>query len=220
MATKTCCGDDVKQTKPSTTTAGFPRAELEEMVQRWIEANREAERRGDWSALAHQFYTEDAVYQWNMGPNQEFAATGRQEIADVALGYHMKGFEDWRYPYQEPAVIDERNGVVVCFWEQIGPGVRATDGTPYRVEGTGGSRFAYAGNFQWSWQRDFFDLGNTRALLLEMAGARQLNGAIRQKIADQARGKLLPGTHRLRPEPGVCAKIKNFVAMTRIAFFG
>jgi len=204
----------------TTTTGGFPRAELEDMVQRWIQANQEAERRGDWSSsLAHQFYTHDAVYQWNMGPNQEFTATGRQEIADIALGYHMKGFEDWRYPYQQPIVIDERNGIVVCFWEQIGPGMRP-DETPYRVDGTSGSYFVYAGNFQWSFQRDFFDLGNTKALLFEMAGANQLNGVIRQKISDQARGKLLPGTHRLRPEPSFCDKLQNVWAMIRIAFLG
>jgi len=199
----------------SPTAGPFPRSELEEMVARWIHANQEAEQRGDWTGLAAQFYTRDAVYQWNMGPNQEFVATGRQEIGDVALGYHMKGFEQWQYPYQD-IVIDEKKGIVICFWEQIGPGTRP-DGSPYRVDGLSGSRFDYAGNFQWSFQRDFFDLGNTKALLFEMAGAGRLNGVVRQKISEQTRGKLLPGTHRLRPEPSLCAKVRNFLAMALIA---
>lgn len=49
------------------------------MVDRWIQANQEAEQKGDWTDLA-QFYTEDADYLWNMGPNQEFRAHGREEI--------------------------------------------------------------------------------------------------------------------------------------------
>ena len=31
--------------------AAFPRAELEEMVRRWLEANRRCEERGDWRPL-------------------------------------------------------------------------------------------------------------------------------------------------------------------------
>ena len=67
------------------------------MVERWVEANQEAERRRDWTVLS-KFYTADAVYRWNMGPNQEFVAHGRRDISDLALGYHMNGFENWRYP--------------------------------------------------------------------------------------------------------------------------
>ena len=129
--------------------------------------NHEAERRGDWTALA-EFYTPDAVYEWNMGPHQEFVASGRQEIGQVALGYHMKGFEDWKYPYRE-VFIDEKRGTVIAFWDQVAP-CRRSDGTPYQVDGVGGSRFDYAGEFQWRFQRDFFDLGNTKALLLNWQG--------------------------------------------------
>ena len=115
--------------------------------------------------------------------------------------------------------IDEKQGVVIAFWEQIGPGQRS-DGTPYRVNGVSGSRFDYAGNFQWRAQRDFFDLGNTKALLFEMAGAKQLDGQIRGKIYEQARGQLLPGTQRIRPEPSLWTKVQNFLAMLRIVMFG
>ena len=198
-------------------SSSFPRSELEEMVERWIAANHEAERRGDWTALA-DFYTPDAVYEWNMGPHQEFVASGRQEIGQVALGYHMKGFEDWKYPYRE-VFIDEKRGTVIVFWDQVAPCQRR-DGTPYQVDGVGGSRFDYAGEFQWRYQRDFFDLGNTKALLFELAGAGQLDPAIRAKIHEQARGVLLPGTHRIRPEPSLCSKLQNFLAMLRIVVFG
>ena len=39
----------------------FPRSELEEMVQLWITANRDAEAAGDWRPMA-DLYTEDATY--------------------------------------------------------------------------------------------------------------------------------------------------------------
>ena len=42
----------------------YPREELEEMVRRWVAANNESGRTGDWSRMA-DFYTEDAIYTWN-----------------------------------------------------------------------------------------------------------------------------------------------------------
>ena len=32
----------------------------------------------------------------------------------------------------------------------------------------GGPWFRYAGNYKWSWQRDFFDFGNAMALFMEL----------------------------------------------------
>jgi len=194
----------------------FPRKELEEMVERWLEANRQAEKEGDWKPLS-DFYTQDAVYSWNMGPNQEFHAQGRQEIRDIALGYHMEGFEDWKYPYHD-VIIDEKRGIVIAFWHQQAPATRDT--SPLQVDGISGSWFEYAGNYQWRWQRDFFDLGNVKSLMFEMAGAGKLNATIKQKIREQAQGRLLPGTQRIRPEPSVCAKVQNFLAMIKIVLIG
>jgi hypothetical protein len=45
----------------------FPRDEMDEMVERWLEANRQCEVAGDWRPLAEMF-TEDATYGWNLGP--------------------------------------------------------------------------------------------------------------------------------------------------------
>lgn len=75
----------------------FPRAELEDVVDRWLEANREAERTGDWTILA-QFYTDDATYGWNIGPKEDVMCVGIDEIRDIALGQEMAGLEGWRYP--------------------------------------------------------------------------------------------------------------------------
>ena len=41
-------------------TEGFSRADLDDWVERWLEANREAEHAGDWKPLA-DFYTDDAT---------------------------------------------------------------------------------------------------------------------------------------------------------------
>lgn len=59
----------------------FPRAELEEMVERWLAVNREGEAKQDWRHMA-DLYTEDATYGWNAGSNDEFMAVGREEIHD------------------------------------------------------------------------------------------------------------------------------------------
>jgi hypothetical protein len=143
----------------------FPRQEMEEMVERWLRANKEAEAAGDWASMA-EMYAEDATYGWNYGPEHEFMAVGRDEIRDIALGLEMGGLDGWQYPYQQ-ILIDDAKGQVVGFWRQVATVARA-DGRPYEVAGIGGSWFGYAGNFQWAWQRDWFDYGNAGACFLEM----------------------------------------------------
>src|SRR5690349_14936196 len=93
-------------------TRAWPRAELEEMVDRWLKANVRSEGASNWTEHLGQMYTEDAVYKWNIGPNEEFVAKGRKEIMEIALGYQMKGFEDWEYPYHD-IIIDEKRGSVI-----------------------------------------------------------------------------------------------------------
>ena len=98
-------------------TSGFPRSELEDVVERWLEANREAERLGDWRGLA-DFYTDDATYGWNIGPREDVMCVGIDEIRDIALGQEMEGLEGWKYPYQR-VLIDDKIGEIVGFWKQV-----------------------------------------------------------------------------------------------------
>ena len=150
----------------------YPREELEEMVQRWLQANRDAEAAGDWKPMA-DLYTEDATYGWNYGAQTDFMAVGREEIREVALGLEMEGLDGWEYPYEE-IVIDEQKGMVIGFWRQIADATR-DDGTRYEIAGIGGSWFIYGGDFQWRWQRDWFDFGNAASLFMEMMGADKLS---------------------------------------------
>jgi hypothetical protein len=170
-----------------------PYEELAEMVQRWLDANRRAEELGDWRPMA-EMYTEDATYGWNLGPNEEFMAVGRDQIRDIALGLEMGGLDGWQYPYQK-VLIDPEQGEVVGFWRQIADARRA-DGSAYEVAGIGGSWFRYAGNWQWSWQRDFFDVGNATALFVEMIKAETLSEGMRRRIERAASGELQPGHYR------------------------
>ena len=171
----------------------FPREELEEMVERWLEVNRKAEASGDWRPMA-ELYTEDAEYHWNTGPNSDFVARGRKEIREWALGIEMEGLDGWTYPY-EKILIDEKQGEVVGFWKQIADTKRA-DGSHYEVAGVGGSHFRYAGDFRWSWQRDFFDTGNAAALFIEMMEADKLSEGMKKRLSPGS-GRP-PGHHKKR----------------------
>jgi len=166
---------------------GFPREELEEMMRRFVRANDEAGRSGDWKRMA-DFYTEDAVYSWNNGPAHEFVARGRDQIRHRVFGTEMAGLEGWEYPYLR-VLFDDRQGEVVGFWRQIAP-ARREGGAPYEVAGTGGSWFRYAGDFQWSWQRDFFDHMNAGSVFLEMARRDLLAPAMRERMQ---KGSRMPG---------------------------
>jgi hypothetical protein len=167
------------------------------MVERWLQANRDAEASGDWRSMA-ELYTEDATYGWNYGPVENFMAVGREEIREIALGNEMLGLEGWEYPYQQ-LLIDDRKGQVVGFWRQIADAVRA-DGTHYEVAGIGGSWFGYGGSFQWAWQRDWFDYGNATALFMEMMSDGTLSEGMTKRMERAVAGSL-PGHYRLPDTP-------------------
>ncbi|WAL68337.1 nuclear transport factor 2 family protein [Amycolatopsis cynarae] len=176
----------------------FPRAELDKMVDRWLKENQRCEEAGDWRPLA-EMYTEDATYGWNVGPGQDFMAVGREEIRDIALGQEMAGLAGWEYPYQK-FVVDDRAGEAIGFWKQLA-GATRPDGTRYEVAGIGGSWFRYGGNWQWSWQRDFFDFGNVSALYLEMIRDNALSEGMRERIRRATSGRRLPGYFRRGQSP-------------------
>jgi hypothetical protein len=157
----------------------FPRDELDEMVRRWLEANESCEKLGDWRPLA-EFYTVDATCGYYNGPDEEFMAVGRDAIRDGAFGAEMFGMEGWSYPYQK-LLVDERAGEVVGFWKQIAPASRP-DGSRYVVPCIGGSWFRYAGDWQWSWQRDFFDFGAAAGVFMEIFTAGVPTDGMRRRV--------------------------------------
>ncbi len=173
-------------------------SELSGMVARWLETNRQAQELGDWRGLADLF-TEDATYGWNLGPREEFMAIGRDEIRDIALGLEMGGLDGWVYPYQK-VLIDPEQGEVIGLWKQIAD-ARRPDGSAYEVAGLGGSWFRYAGNFQWSWQRDFFDLGNVTDLFMEMIRADALSEGMKRRMERAISNDRLPGHYAIGNAP-------------------
>ena len=176
----------------------YPRAELDEMLERWLQANRDAEAAGDWGSLA-DMYTVDATYGWNYGDRENFMAVGREQIREWALGTEMFGLDGWEYPYQE-ILIDEVKGHVVGFWRQIADATRA-DGSHYEMVGIGGSWFRYGGDFQWSWQRDWFDFGNAAALFMEMMTDGNLSAGMTERLERSIAPGQLPGHFKLADSP-------------------
>lgn len=163
----------------------FSRSELDAMVDRWLDENRKCEEAGDWRPLA-EMYTPDATYGWNMGPNEDFMAVGRDEIREYALGTEMRGLDGWTYPYQR-ILVDDRQGEVIGLWKQVSDRKR-DDGSAYEVLGIGGSWFRYGGDGMWSWQRDFFDFGNVSALYLEMLQKNAVSAGMQARIDEAMSG--------------------------------
>jgi hypothetical protein len=194
------------------------RAELEDMLTRWLDANRRATATRDWKSTLGAHYTDDAEYTWDLGPDETFVARGVEQIREVAIGYQMVGFEDWSYPY-ERVLIDDVKGEIVAFWRQVSP-YKRPDGRFYEVPGTGGSWFKYGGDFKWSAQRDFFDLGCVIATLRDLAAAGLLPPPLKKKMQMLARGQQMPG-HLLRPDrASAIAKLRGNLALARIALTG
>ena len=77
-------------------------------------------------------------------------------------------------------------------WRQLAP-VKDPEGRPYEIAGTGGSWFRYAGDFQWSWQRDFFDHVNAGSVFGAMAKNQQLTPKMLERMQ---KGSSMPGWER------------------------
>lgn len=178
--------------------AAILRERLEEFVARWLDANRAAERAGDWSGLA-DFYSDDASYGWNIGPKEDVMCVGKAEIRDIALGLEMAGLEGWTYPYQK-VIIDDRIGEVVGFWKQV---VTVGDAEPSQREiyGIGGSWFRLNAESLIEWQRDFFDVGHVQKLYLELTKAGKLSEGMRARIERHLSGERLPGYYPIGQAP-------------------
>ena len=65
-------------------------AELEEMMQRWLDLNRRCEEQLDWTPMADMF-TEDATYGWNVGPNGRVHGRGPRPDPRVRAGLRDGG---------------------------------------------------------------------------------------------------------------------------------
>jgi hypothetical protein len=181
----------------------FPRQDLEDWVERWLQANVKAERAGDWKPLA-DFYADDATYGWNIGPKEDVMCVGINEIREIALGQEMEGLEGWKYPYQK-VIIDDKIGEIVGFWKQIAGGVGGTDGAAdseeFEIYGIGGSWFRLNDDAKIVWQRDFFDFGHVSALYMDLIKAGKLSQGMQKRIERGMSGEKVPGYYPLGKSP-------------------
>jgi hypothetical protein len=111
----------------------------------------------------------------------------------------MEGLGGWSYPYQR-ILIDEAQGEILGLWKQVADATRP-DGSHYEIAGLGGSWFRYAGNYQWGWQRDFFDVGNATATFIEMIDAGALSPGMQKRIERAAAGGRQPGHYPVGQAP-------------------
>jgi len=182
--------------------ASFPRQQLEDWVQRWLQVNRDAEKAGDWKPLA-DFYSDDASYGWNIGPKEDVMCVGIAEIRDIALGLEMDGLEGWKYPYQK-VIIDDKQGEIVGFWKQVVTDPDNPEQGEREIYGIGGSWFRLVeagGDAKIEWQRDFFDFGHVQKLYLDLMTNGKLSKGMQDRIERSLAGEKLPGYYPLGQAP-------------------
>ena len=172
------------------------RSQLDDWVERWLQANKDAEAAGDWKPMA-DFYTEDATYGWNIGPKEDVMCIGRDEIRDVALGLEMEGLENWVYEYQK-VLVDEKLGEIFGFWKQI---ATKGDGTKDEIYGIGGSWFRLNDQLLIEWQRDFFDFGHVQKAFIKLIESGDLTPTMQKRIERSMAGEQLPGYYPLGQSP-------------------
>jgi ketosteroid isomerase-like protein len=127
------------------------RAEVQKAIEKFKQANYEAERDGDWSRLA-AFYTDDAVYTYvGLAAGGLVEARGRDEIRKLVLQRDMETYRGWTYPFDWIAIDGDR---VITKWWNRAPGTHP-DGK--RIQCPGMSVLEYAGDGRFKSQFDIFD---------------------------------------------------------------
>jgi hypothetical protein len=177
-------------------TSSSKREALDGWVERWLQANKDSEKAGDWKNLA-DFYTDDATYGWNIGPKEDVMCVGKEQIAEIALGLEMEGLDNWVYEYQK-VLVDEKQNEIVGFWKQI---VHKTDGTDDEIYGIGGSWFRLNDDLLIEWQRDFFDFGHVAYMFGKLIGSGDLSEGMQKRIERSVAGEKLPGYYPLGQSP-------------------
>ena len=172
------------------------REQLDDWVERWLQANKDSEAAGDWKNLA-EFYTEDATYGWNIGPKEDVMCVGKDEIRDVALGLEMEGLDNWVYEYQK-VLVDEKQNEIVGFWKQI---VKKGDGSQDEIYGIGGSWFRLNDDLMIEWQRDFFDFGHVSKMFMNLIESGDLSQGMQKRIERSMAGEQLPGNYKIGTSP-------------------
>lgn len=197
---------------------GFPRDEMEDMVRRWTKAGEAAEAANDWASHLGPFYADDARCYVVVGPNNVYSANNATEIRRGLLGHDMIGFEGWTFP-QEHLVIDDQRGTVSIYWRQVSPFTRP-DGSRYELASLGNTFFRYAGNYQWSYHRDLFDLSQINDLFVELAADGHLSSPLKRRIQAIAWGQWPDGYQAYQHKLDWFKKVRGYFVLGRVAMLG
>ena len=184
----------------------FDRAELDEMVQRWVDENKRCEIARRLEAAGRDVHRGRHV---RLELRAQGRLHGRRPGRDPRPGARPGNGRARGLGLPVPAVRHRRPQR--RRHRILEAGVRRTrdDGTHYQVAGIGGSWFRYGGNFQWSWQRDFFDFGNVSSLFLEMITNNAMSDGM--NAADPSARRPVGcrgGTGRQGPGPAVVSTVK------------
>jgi hypothetical protein len=125
--------------------------------ERYVEARGKVER-GEvpWSALAEEYFTEDAVY---IDP-----AWGRYEGRDAIARFmdeSMQGLDGWVFPEEWTMVSDDGDRIVSHWFNRL-PGERP-DGSPWQAPGV--SILDYAGDGKFSRSLDLLNMAEIMELI-------------------------------------------------------
>lgn len=126
----------------------FDREEIDETVRRYLATRDEiCEGNGSWDRLA-QFFTDDVVFidpAWGR-------VEGLDEVRNTVLGPAMQGLDDWNFPTDLYAIVDD---TVLIKWRQQIPG---PDGRIF--EQSGCSTLVYAGDGKFCYEEDLLNMAH------------------------------------------------------------
>jgi ketosteroid isomerase-like protein len=126
----------------------FDREEIDATVRRYIATRDDiCSGKREWDRLA-AFFTDDAVFidpAWGR-------VEGLDEMRRTVFGPAMAGLDDWTFPTDFYAIVDD---TVIVKWRQQFPG---RDGRTYQQSGC--STMVYAGDGKFSYEEDILNMAH------------------------------------------------------------
>lgn len=140
------------------------RHEVQSFIDKWLDANKQAERNQDWAPLA-DYYAEHATYSYTLGAFGKRVARGRDAIKRLVMQRDMEGFTGWTFPYDWIVVEGDK---MMTRWYVDAP-YKREDGTPYRSMGMSAIRLN--NDLQIQEMEDSIDVAAVFALFSELKSA-------------------------------------------------
>ena len=181
-----------EEDKEGRTMPSLPREELDDWVERWLEANRDCREHGRLEAAGRLLHRRRHL-------RLEHRPQGRRDVRRPRRDPRRRAGSGDGRPGELGLRVPEGAHRRQAWARSSASGSRSStsrDGTQDEIYGIGGSWFRLNGNLKIEWQRDFFDFGHVSKMFVKLIESGDLSAGMQKRIERSWPARSCPATTR------------------------